>query len=332
MINMGIFGTGMIAKVMADTVNKMKESGNFCTELYGIASRTPEKAQEFAEKYGVCKAYASYEELAQDPEIDFIYIAVPHSHHYETAKLAIENGKHVLCEKAFTVNAAQAKALFALAKEKKVLLAEAIWPRYMPTRKLIQEVMDEKLVGEVNMLSANLGYPMKETPRIKYPHLAGGALMDVGIYALNFAEMVFGHPDEVHAAAVMNEYGVDVQNSFTLTYKDTNRMAVLFSCADCTTDRNGIIQCSQGYIRVQNINNPEMIKVYNNHHQVIKEIPCPPQLTGYEYEVMEAAEMIEKGELECPSMPASETIHMMEVMDEIRRQIGLEFPAEIESC
>lgn len=328
MIKMGIFGTGQIARVMADTVNQLNQTGNHCAQLYAVASRTPEKSKEFADKYGACRAYGSYEALAEDPEVDLIYIAVPHSHHYETAKLALENGKNVFCEKTFTVSAWQAKELFVLAKEKNVLLAEAMWTRYQPMRRLLKETIEACPVGEVHMLSANLGFPMTENPRIKYPELAGGALLDVGIYALNFAEMVFGQPDEVRASAVMNEYGVDLQSSFILTYKDSKKLAVLFSSADSTTDRNGIIQCTNGYIRVQNIMNPEVIKVYNNHHQVIQEIPCPPQLTGYEYEVIEVAEMIEKGALECPSMPACETIQMMEVMDEIRSQIGLKYPFE----
>lgn len=176
-MKVGIIGAGNIAGSMAATLNAMEEA-----VCYAIASRDLKKAEDFAEKYGIEKAYGSYEELVEDREVDIVYIATPHSHHYEHAKLCIEHGKHVLCEKAFTVNAAQAEELFKLAAEKKVLITEAIWTRYMPYRKVVNDLLAEDVIGEVCTLTANLCYPISQVERIIRPELAGGALLDGGIY------------------------------------------------------------------------------------------------------------------------------------------------------
>lgn len=177
------------------------------------------------------------------------------------------------------------------------------------------------------MLTANLGYEIMGKERIVEPALAGGALLDVGIYPLNFAEMVFGAPDQVHAVGVLSDKGVDLQNSMTLTWKD-GKMAVLNAGANCVSDRMGVIYGTRGFAVVENINNPQSITVYDAQYQQVEHHPCPTQLTGYEYEVVEAARCIEEGALECPSMPHKDTVHMMELMDEMRHQMGVHYPFE----
>ena len=177
------------------------------------------------------------------------------------------------------------------------------------------------------MLTANLGYEIMGKERIVEPALAGGALLDVGIYPLNFAEMVFGAPDQVHAVGVLSDKGVDFQDSMTLTWKD-GKMAVLNAGANCVSDRMGVIYGTRGFAVVENINNPQSITVYDAQYQQVEHHPCPAQLTGYEYEVVEAARCIEAGALECPSMPHQDTVHMMELMDEIRHQMGVRYPFE----
>ena len=166
--NVGIMGAGNIAGVMANTVNKMKNA-----KLYGVASREQVKADVFAGKYGCKKAYGSYEELAMDKKVDLIYVASPHSEHYANAKLCMEHGKPVLCEKAFTANAAQAEELIRMSEEKGVFLGEAIWTRYMPMLSTIREVIDSKVIGEAKTLTANLGYVIDGVPRLQDPALAG---------------------------------------------------------------------------------------------------------------------------------------------------------------
>lgn len=323
--NVGIIGTGLIASVMAETLNGLKDKN---VKNYAVASRTLAKAETFADKYGIEKAYGSYIELIQDKDIDLIYIAVPHSEHYRVAKLCIENKKNVLCEKPFTVNADETKDLLALAKENKVLITEAIWTRYMPSRKLINDVIASGIIGQVHSIQANLGYPLKDVKRMISPELAGGALLDVGVYTVNFALMVFGNDlKDIFAKAVMSDKGVDLTDSITLTWND-GKMAVLHASMMTPTDRSGFIYGEKGYICVTNINNPEAIKVYDIEHNLIKEVEIPKQVTGYEYEVLSSQKAINQNELECEEMPHKETIFVMEILDKIRNQWNMKYPFE----
>ena len=174
-MKLGILGAGGIASTMAKTVAGMKD-----VEAYAVAARDLGRAQVFAQKYEVKKAYGSYEEMLADDEVGLVYIATPHSHHYLHAKMCLEAGKHVLCEKAFTVNGEQAQKLFDLAKEKKLLITEAIWTRYMPSRKMINDIIESGVIGEVTAVTANLSYTVSHVERIRKSELAGGALLDVG--------------------------------------------------------------------------------------------------------------------------------------------------------
>ena len=253
-----ILAPGHIAHSMARAVSEIGK-----IERYAVASRDYGRAEEFAKEWGFAKAYGSYQELAEDPEAELVYVASPHSHHYEHAKLCLEHGKHVLVEKAFTVNARQARELIRLSEEKGLLLAEAIWTRYMPSRKMIDDILAEGAIGNVTSLTANLGYILPHVERMQNPELAGGALLDLGVYPLNFALMAFhGAVKEVHASAVMSPRGVDWMNSMTLIFED-GKMAVLHSDMLAQTDRQGVISGDKGYLEVQNINNCEEIRVYD---------------------------------------------------------------------
>ena len=327
-INFAILGLGMIAKVMASTILQMNKSGDKTVKLYAAASRSLEKSQSFCKEFSVEKAYGSYDELYNDNNIDLVYIATPHSCHFEEVKLCLEHGKNVLCEKAFTVNAKQAKELIDLANEKKLLLAEAIWTRYQPMRKIIADTINSNIVGPVTMLTANLGYDIVSVPRLVKPELAGGALLDVGIYPLNFANMILGDPDSVEAVCIKNASGVDMSNSITLCYEKTGVMTVLCSSAMGISDRFGMIHCKKGFIQVDNVNNPQGLKVFDSNYRLIKEIKCPKQLTGYEYEISACVKAIEEGKIECPQMPHDRTLYMMQLMDSIRAQLGIKYPFE----
>ena len=247
-----ILAPGKIAHSMARAVSEIEK-----IECYAVASRDYGRAADFAEQWGFEKAYGSYEELAKDPQVELVYVASPHSHHYEHARLCLEHGKHVLVEKAFTVNARQAKKLIQLSEEKGLLLAEAIWTRYMPSRKMIDELLAEGVLGNVTSLTANLGYILPHVERMQSPELAGGALLDLGVYPINFALMAFqGAVKEVNASAIMSPRGVDWMDSITLTFAD-GKMAVLHSDMLAQTDRQGVISGDKGYLEVQNINNCE---------------------------------------------------------------------------
>ena len=312
-MKIGILGAGRIAATLAETMNKMPE-----VECYGVSSRNLEKAEVFAKDHGFQYAFGSYEDMLADQNVELIYIATPHSHHYQHIKMCLDAGKHVLCEKSFTVNERQAAEVFRMAKEKNLLLTEAIWTRYMPSRKIIDDFLAEKVVGDVKKMTANLNYPLLDKERIVKPELAGGALLDVGIYPLNFAYMHFGDAvKEMHSAVQMTDAGVDGENGMLLLYED-GRMAVLNSGIHGKSDSQGVFYGSKGCMIVENINNPEAIKIYDTEKNLVREVKVPEQISGYEYEIIETISCIKEGKLECPSMPHAETLKMMHVMDELR--------------
>lgn len=317
----GILGAGNIAQTMANTISKMTG-----VESYAVASRDIGKATDFAAKNGFLKAYGSYEELVQDEEVELIYIATPHSHHYSHAKLCIEHGKPVLCEKAFTANAMQAKEILALAKERKVFITEAIWTRYMPSRERINAIIDSGLIGDVTSVTANLGYAIDHAERLIKPDLAGGALLDLGVYPINFACMILGsNYSEVSSTAILTDTGVDSMNTITLSYAD-GKMASLHSTFKARTNRMGVVSGTQGYMEIQNINNCEEIRVYNINDELLKKETFTGQITGFEYEVEACVEALKNGLLECPQMPHSEIIKIMELMDSLRKEWGVIYP------
>lgn len=323
MVNFAILAAGGIAAKMSYAVSGLKE-----IHKYAVASRSKERAEHFAKQWGYEKAYGSYEEMLCDPKVELVYVASPHSHHYEHAKMCIEAGKHVLVEKAFTVNAHQARELIALAKEKNVLLVEAMWTRFMPARQMVDDLITEDIIGRIMSVTANLGYDIKHKERLIKPELAGGALLDLGVYPIQFALMTVKSPlKKISSDAVLSREGVDLMNSITLTFEN-GVMAVLHSSMMSSTDREGIIYGNNGRIHVHNINNCEGITVYDKSGKVIKELAVPTQINGYEYEVLACAEAIRNGDLECWQMSHEETMRGMEILDEIRRQWGMQYPCE----
>lgn len=308
---------------MAITLGGMKG-----VERYAVASRSKEKAELFAREWQFIKAYGSYEELASDPEVDLIYIATPHSHHYEHARMCIGKGKPVLCEKAFTANARQAEDLLAYAKEKGVFITEAIWTRYMPLSLKIQELVKSGVIGTPYTLSANLSYPMSHKERIQRPELAGGALLDIGVYALNFAAMAFGTEIErMESSCQLTATGMDAQENITLFYKD-GKMASLQSSIYAKSDRMGVISGDKGQLIVENINCPQSVRVIDDNYNISAVYYAPQCITGYEYQVYASIEAIEKGWLESPYMPHAETLRIMRQMDDLRKAWGVVYPCD----
>ena len=218
-MRIGILGAGHIAGKVSGTLKQMPE-----VRCYAIAARDLWRAEAFAGEHGFDKAYGSYEELVRDPDVDLVYVATPHNCHYPHVRLALENGKPVLCEKSFMMNAREAEEVIALARQKGLLLAEAIWTRYMPFSKTIRDVVESGVIGNVRMLSANLGYAVDWKERLVKPELGGGALLDLGVYCLNFALMYFdGEISDIKTACVKNEFGVDMQESIPLFSRRQDR-------------------------------------------------------------------------------------------------------------
>ncbi|WP_312427748.1 Gfo/Idh/MocA family protein [Lacrimispora sp.] len=322
-LKIGIMGTGRIASVLANTMLQMPQ-----VVLLGAASRSLEKAEEFAARFSIERAYGSYEELVKDPDIQLIYVATPHSEHCSNAKLCLENGKHVLCEKAFAANYAQAKEMTDLAEEKNLMITEAMWVRYMPMAKTLKEVLNSGVIGEPMTLTANLCYLVSDKPRLIKPELAGGALLDVGVYTLNFASIVFGDEiTDIKSSVIKTDSGVDAQNSITLCYPG-GKMAILNSSLRVLSDRMGVIYGTKGYLVVENVNNFETIRVYNANRELVETHIRPDQISGYEYQIEASGEAIRNGWTECPQMPHKATLDVMKVMDELRRQWGIRYPFE----
>ncbi|MCI6699549.1 MAG: Gfo/Idh/MocA family oxidoreductase [Lachnospiraceae bacterium] len=327
-MNMAILGAGGIAHTMAGTIIHMKGEVN----AYAIASRDAAKAEKFQQQYGFEKAYGSYEEMIEDNKVDLVYIATPHSQHYQWTMRALEAGKNVLCEKAFAANEQQAKEMIDFAEKKHLLLTEAIWTRYMPSRQLIREAIDSGIIGKVHTITANLGYDIDNVPRMILPELAGGALLDLSVYPINFVSMVMG--DDIRrltATCVKTETGVDGQDNFCIEYADGS-MASLFTSMYCQTNRMGVISGEDGFIEVENINNPKKITAFRHGGKCdkteIRTWGVPEQISGYEYEVRSTIKAIEERRIECPEMPHSETLEIMRQMDCARKQFGIVFPFE----
>lgn len=322
-LRVGVLSTGNIAATMAETLRCMED-----VELYAVASRCQEKADAFAEKYGFEKAFGTYEEMAADEKVDMVYVATPISEHCSHVKMLLENGRNVLCEKAFAVNAREAEEMTALSKEKGLLLAEAMWVRYMPMARTLQEVLASGAIGTPYTLTANLGYLLESVPRMMKPELAGGALLDVGVYTLTFASIAFGDDiSSIDTSVIMTDTGVDAQSSITISYPD-GKMSVLNSSLRALSDRQGIIYGTKGFLVVENINNFESITVYNEKREVTARYDQPKQISGYEYEVRACKKAIEEGMCECPDMPHSETLRIMEQMDAVREKWGFRYPME----
>ncbi len=325
-MRVGILGAGGIAKKMAKTIAPLAE-----VENYAIAARDYDRAEAFAKTYGFEKAYGSYEDMLNDEKVDLVYIAVPHSHHHKWTIEALKAGRNVLCEKSFAANTKQAEEMIALAEEKKLLLTEAIWTRYMPSRKIIDDIVKSGKLGEIVTIDSNLGYRINKNERMLKPELAGGCLLDLTVYTLNFSSMIHGNDiKRISASMIPTDTGVDGQDSIMVEYSD-GVMASMFTTMYGLTDRRGLVVGTEGFLCVQNINNPEKITVYEPDRDNLKikeEIIVPEQITGYEYEVLACKKALEEGRIECEEMPHSETITIMRQMDEIRKQYGIVFPFE----
>ncbi len=332
-MNFGIIGAGNIAGTMATTLNQMSEPN-----AYAIASRTMEKAEAFKKEFNMEKAYDLYEDLAKDSDVDIVYIATPHSFHFEQAKMCLENGKHVLLEKAFCANAPQAKEIIDLAESKGLFLGEAMWTRFMPLAKKLRELLDDGVIGDVMYMTANLNFPMMHKERLIKAELAGGALLDVGIYPLTAASLIMGDDiKDIKATGLLNDDHCDLVGQYILTFKDGG-IAYLNSGMCFESDGNAVVIGTKGSIVVEGVNFIRGLRIFDANHKEMDYISFEDvekypyenneQITGYEYEVLGCIDAIKKGHTECPEITHKETLFMMETMDEIRKQMGVTFPFE----
>ena len=320
----GIIGLGSIAKSFA---NGLKESPG--ATLAAVGSRSKDKADAFAAEFGASRAYGSYAEVAADPEIDAVYIATPHTEHAAGAKLCIEHDKPALVEKPFTVNSDQARAVIALARERGVFLMEAMWSRYFPIMGRLRELIADGKIGAPRMLQADFGFRGGFNPKSRLfdPSLGGGALLDVGIYPISLATMIFGTPDRVTGLATLGETKVDEISAMLLGYP-TGALAVLSTGIRLNTSQDAVLLGESGSIRIHSPwwrPSRMTVKVDGQPDEVI-ELPYPGN--GYQFEADEVRRCVLAGERESPLIPLDETLVMVGIMDELRRQWGVKYPFE----
>ena len=322
-LHVGIVGAGWIAEKAAITLRELAT-----VECYAIASRSQQKADAFAAQWGIPVAYGSYADLIADPKVDLVYVATPHSHHYDVTMQALETGKACLVEKAFMANYAQSQRVVDLARQKKVFLAEAIWTRYQPIVPVIRKMMAEGRIGDPQLITASIGYSMGNKPRIMRPDLCGGALLDLGVYGINFVRMF--HDAEIvntESQCVKSDTGMDLTNAISFTFAD-GVLANIQSSACCVNDNQGILCGTEGYLIIDNINNPQTVQVYARDRVFIEEIAVPQQITGYEYQFLACQDAMEKGLTETPYMPLDETLYIMKMMDTLRFKWGVRYPMD----
>ena len=322
-MRVGIVGAGWIAEKAAITLNGLKEC-----ECYAIGSRSLEKAEAFAAKWTVAKAYGSYIELIADEDVDLIYVATPHSHHFDVTREALLAGKPCLVEKAFMANHREAAEIVELAHERKVFLAEAIWTRYQPAVGIVRQLISSGRIGTPRLVTATLGYSMGDKARIMRPDLCGGALLDLGVYALNFARMFFpAKIMTIEGQCVKSTTGMDLTNAITLVLED-GMLCNLQSSAACVGDNIGVIAGTGGNLIIDNINNPQSVTVNGPDRTYVETIRVPQQITGYEYQFQACRQALIDGLLEPREMPHEETLYIMQLMDGLRRKWGVHYPMD----
>ena len=266
--------------------------------------------------------------MIEDPEVDLLYVATPHSHHFEVTKEALEKGKPCLVEKAFMANKAQAQVVVDLARRKKVFLAEAIWTRYQPALQMVRGLIREGRIGKPQLVTATLGYSMGQKERIFRPDLCGGALLDLGVYCLNFVRMFCDAPIvSMNSQCVKTDTGMDLSNAISLVLAD-GILANVQSSAACVGDNIGVIAGTEGNLIIDNVNNPQRITVNGPDRTYVETIPVPKQITGYEYQFVACRDAIAAGLTEPPQMPLDETLYIMELMDGLRKDWDVRYPMD----
>jgi predicted dehydrogenase len=317
-MNVGNIATGHIAEKAATTLAAMEDM-----QCLAVGSRSLEKAQAFASRFGIPRAYGSYAELLADPDVQLVYVAVPHHMHFSVTRDAILAGKPCLVEKSFMMNATEAAAILALAREKGVFVAEAMWPRYMPVLQMGRELLASGIIGEPRMITGTITYNVSDKERVQKPEMGGGALLDLGVYVLNFVRMYCDSPiSQINTTCIRSESGVDATEVITMLLED-GTLASVQASAWCQGENVGVIAGTTGYLLFDDLIHPLNIRVCRKRHIVEKEIPVPPQITGFEYQFRACRDAIEAGLLEPPQMPHSEILYIMHLMDRLRAEWGV---------
>jgi predicted dehydrogenase len=323
-VRWGILATGGIARSFADDLRQLPDA-----EIVAVGSRSPASAEAFAGAMGVPHAHGSYAELVADPDVDVIYVSTPHPLHREATLLAIEHGKAVLCEKPFAMDRAEAQQMVEAARAAGVFLMEAMWTRFLPHVARIREVLAAGTLGELVYLTAEHGqwFPLDATHRLFAPLLGGGALLDLGIYPVSFAHLVFGEPSDITAVSTPTFTGVDATTSMVLRYP-TGAHAVLTTSLGAKSNNPAVIYGSEARLEIDGwFYRPTSFRIVSRNEEVLETFSSQVAGRGMEFEAAEVNRCIRAGLTESPLMPLDETVEIMGVLDEIRAQIGLDYAA-----
>ncbi len=322
----GVVGPGNIARKFANCLKVVSDA-----RLQAVYGRSEERAGVFAREFGVARVHASIDDLIADSEVDAIYIATPHSAHKEVALRCLEGGKPVLCEKPLVVNAAQGRELIEAAQARGVFLMEGMWTRFLPVMGQVRTWLESGAIGELRMLKASFGFRAAWKPegRLLNPDLAGGALLDVGIYPVALAQWAMGEsPAQAKALASIGESGVDEQLAVVLSYSG-GRLAVLDCAVRTKTTHLATLYGTEGYIEIQpSFWTGTQAALYDGKGDLVEKADCPLRGNGFEYEVEEVMRCVRAGQVESSVMSHAHTLANLELLDEIRRQIGLRYPFE----
>lgn len=320
----GILGTGFIAGLQ---VPDLQENG---FTVQAVGSRTEESSKAFADGHGISTAHGSYEDLVADPDVDVVYVATPHPFHHANALMALNAGKHVLVEKAFTINAREAQEIVDLAAAKGLVALEAMWTRFLPHMARIREIIGQGTIGEVRkvLASHNQDLPKDPAHRLNDPALGGGALLDLGIYPISFAFDILGAPQRILASASKTATGVDRQTSAIFEYAG-GAQAIVDCELDAASANRALVIGTEGWIDIESTwYNPVPFTVFDAAGHMVERFEQPVNGRGMQYQAAELERLAGAGATAGSLLPPTETVSIMAAMDEIRRQIGLEYDAD----
>ena len=323
-IRWGIVGSGWIAREFAKALALIPDA-----KLVAIGSRTHDRAEAFGNEFNIPLRFGSYQDLVQCPDVDVVYIATPHTSHLEDASQALRAGKPVLCEKPLTVNAREAQALILLAREQGLFFMEAMWTRFVPAVGKLRKWMAQGVIGDPRFVSANIGWnhPYDEQSRLFNPQLAGGALLDIGIYPVSLASMLLGTPSAISGVMHPASTGVDMQCSVSLVHP-SGALANFVATLRADPPREAVIAGSKGWIRIHPpINEPETLS-RGTGSSIEETVHLPHIGNGYAHEAIEVMSCLREGRLESDIMPLDESLTIMQTLDDIRAQWGLRYAAD----
>ncbi|MET8643376.1 Gfo/Idh/MocA family oxidoreductase [Streptomyces sp. NPDC004675] len=326
-VRWGILATGGIAAAFAADLVDLPDA-----EIVAVASRTEESAGAFAERFGIPRAYGRWDALAEDPDVDVVYVATPHSAHRAAAGMCLEAGRNVLCDKAFTLNTREAEELVALAQERGAFLMEAMWMYCNPLVRRLKALVDDGAIGEVRSVQADFGLagPFPPSHRLRDPALGGGALLDLGVYPVSFAHLLLGEPSDIAARAVLSEEGVDLQTGALLSW-ESGALASVHCSLNGGTPVTAAVTGSLGRIEVpQGFFYPDRFVLHRDGQdpEEFRADPADGPRNSLKHEAAEVMRALRAGETESPLVPLEGSLAVMRTLDAIRDRIGVRYPGE----